>query len=126
MTPTITDISIPCADCGEPFAFTVSEQHFYAERGMERPSRCPDCRARRRSERNADAVRAAETAPATGGDGFGNFLGAVGVTRKGARSGLKMYSVVCSSCGRSTEVPFEPRSGRPVYCRDCFSARRSR
>jgi CxxC-x17-CxxC domain-containing protein len=23
------------------------------------------------------------------------------------------------------EVPFEPRTGRPVYCRDCFASQHS-
>jgi len=30
---------------------------------------------------------------------------------------------VCSQCGKECEIPFKPTGGRPVYCRDCFSAR---
>lgn len=30
--------------------------------------------------------------------------------------------VVCSRCGRETDVPFTPRSGQPVYCRECLRA----
>jgi len=26
----------------------------------------------------------------------------------------------CSKCGRATEVPFQPTTGKPVYCSDCF------
>ncbi len=26
----------------------------------------------------------------------------------------------CAQCGKDTEVPFEPRSDRPVYCSDCY------
>jgi CspA family cold shock protein len=33
-----------------------------------------------------------------------------------------MYPAICSNCGRETEVPFMPTSGRPVLCRDCFNA----
>jgi CxxC-x17-CxxC domain-containing protein len=29
--------------------------------------------------------------------------------------------VVCSNCGQTAQVPFQPSSGRPVYCSDCFS-----
>lgn len=29
--------------------------------------------------------------------------------------------VVCASCGVSTRVPFQPTTGKPVYCRACFS-----
>lgn len=32
----------------------------------------------------------------------------------------------CSDCGKEiTELPFEPTPDRPVYCRDCWSKRRS-
>ena len=40
----------------------------------------------------------------------------------GARA---MYPAVCATCGKPTEVPFEPRAGKPVYCRDCFRANRN-
>lgn len=30
---------------------------------------------------------------------------------------------VCSKCGKECELPFRPTGDRPVYCRDCFSAR---
>lgn len=127
MTATITDLLIHCADCGEAFSLSTNEQRFYAERGLPNPVRCPDCRARRRSERNGDAMRAAESTPSSnGGEGFGNYGGATNGGRKSARGGMKMFSVVCTSCGRPTEVPFEPRGNRPVYCRDCFAARRGR
>src|SRR3989338_10413195 len=33
---------------------------------------------------------------------------------------VKMYPAVCSSCSKSTTVPFEPAKGRPVYCEDCL------
>jgi CxxC-x17-CxxC domain-containing protein len=32
----------------------------------------------------------------------------------------QMFPVVCSDCGKETEVPFEPSQGRPVYCSDCY------
>lgn len=35
-------------------------------------------------------------------------------------SGAKMFTAVCSNCGKNTMVPFEPAKGRPVYCEDCF------
>lgn len=31
-----------------------------------------------------------------------------------------MYPAVCSTCGIETTVPFEPTSGKPVQCRNCF------
>jgi CxxC-x17-CxxC domain-containing protein len=40
--------------------------------------------------------------------------------------GRKMYPAICAACGKETEVPFEPRSGRPVYCGECFAKMRGR
>ncbi|MBU1906458.1 MAG: hypothetical protein KJ923_05620 [Candidatus Omnitrophica bacterium] len=31
---------------------------------------------------------------------------------------------VCSECKKECELPFRPTGDRPVYCRDCFSARK--
>lgn len=32
----------------------------------------------------------------------------------------KKYSAVCSSCGKNTTLPFEPKPDRPIYCKDCL------
>lgn len=88
------DKVLTCRDCGQQFTFTAGEQEFYASKGLQNePGRCPDCRAIRRGSRG-------------GADG--------GASRQ-------MFDVVCSSCGHPTQVPFEPTSGRPVYCNDCFA-----
>ncbi len=34
-----------------------------------------------------------------------------------------MYKAVCDNCGRDCEVPFQPTSGKPVFCSDCFKKR---
>ncbi len=31
-----------------------------------------------------------------------------------------MTKIKCSECGKEDEVPFKPREGTPVYCRECF------
>lgn len=36
-----------------------------------------------------------------------------------------MFDVVCDGCGRPTQVPFQPRGDRPVYCRECFEKQRA-
>jgi CxxC-x17-CxxC domain-containing protein len=36
-----------------------------------------------------------------------------------------MYDAICADCGEPTQVPFQPRDDRPVYCRDCFERRRN-
>ncbi|MEK7512511.1 MAG: CxxC-x17-CxxC domain-containing protein [Patescibacteria group bacterium] len=30
------------------------------------------------------------------------------------------YDAVCDKCGQSCQLPFRPREGKPVFCRDCF------
>ncbi len=31
----------------------------------------------------------------------------------------------CATCGTEiTKLPFEPKAGRPVYCRDCYRQKR--
>ena len=37
----------------------------------------------------------------------------------------KMYPMKCADCGKDSEVPFEPKPGRPVYCRECLPKHRS-
>ncbi len=46
------DIILVCIDCHREFIFTAGEQSFYADKGLlNEPRRCPDCRNRRRQER---------------------------------------------------------------------------
>ncbi|MEP6801646.1 MAG: CxxC-x17-CxxC domain-containing protein, partial [Acidobacteriota bacterium] len=35
------------------------------------------------------------------------------------------YDVTCDGCQKQTQVPFNPTNGKPVYCRECYSARRA-
>ncbi|MBI4318349.1 MAG: zinc-ribbon domain containing protein [Chloroflexi bacterium] len=95
------DKTLTCRECGREFVFTASEQEFFAQKGYtNEPGRCPECRAARKAER--------------GGGGFG-----------GGRREREMYPAVCAQCGKATQVPFQPRNDRPVYCSDCFSQQRS-
>lgn len=44
-----------------------------------------------------------------------------GGPRKGFGRGDKtMFKTTCSNCGKECEVPFNPTSGKPVFCSDCF------
>src|ERR687893_75906 len=56
------------------------------------------------------------------GGGGGYSSGGGGGYSSGPR---QMYPAVCSSCGKETEVPFQPRNDKPVYCRECFQEKRS-
>ncbi len=37
----------------------------------------------------------------------------------GAAPGPQLYQAICTNCGATTQVPFQPDAKRPVYCRDC-------
>lgn len=100
----MADKTLTCSDCGRQFTFTASEQEFFARKGFSDPSRCPSCRAARKAARSG------------GGDSYG-----------GSRMGggeRQMYPAVCAQCGKETEVPFQPRGDRPVYCSDCYQQQR--
>lgn len=94
------DRYLKCRDCGIDFVFSASEQDFFAEKGFtNEPGRCPECRAVRKAQNR-------------------------GGGREGYRQNREMYPAVCATCGRNTEVPFQPRGDRPVYCRECFQPSR--
>ena len=34
-----------------------------------------------------------------------------------------MYDAVCANCGANCQVPFQPKNGKEVYCRNCFASK---
>ena len=45
-----TDKTLTCRDCGKEYTFSAGEQDFYAQKGFQNePTRCPECRASRKS-----------------------------------------------------------------------------
>jgi len=89
------DKTLVCKDCGNEFVFSAGEQEFYAEKGFQNePTRCRNCRQARKASR-----------PAAGAP-------------------REMFDAICAECGQPTKVPFQPREDRPVYCSECFAARR--
>lgn len=36
---------------------------------------------------------------------------------------ITLYAAICTTCGKSCEVPFRPDGKKPVLCRDCFAAK---
>jgi CxxC-x17-CxxC domain-containing protein len=90
----LQDKTLRCSDCGNDFTFSVEDQEFFRSKGYtNEPKRCPECRQVRKAER-------------TGNSSYG--------------AQRQMFPVTCAECGKSTEVPFQPRGDRPVYCSDCF------
>ena len=89
------DQTLTCRDCGNPFTWTASEQEFYQSKGFQNsPVRCPSCRAAKKARMD------------------------------GGRGPRQMYEITCSSCGKTDQVPFQPRGDRPVLCGDCFRKQR--
>jgi CxxC-x17-CxxC domain-containing protein len=92
------DKTLVCVDCSSEFVFTAGEQDFYAQKGFTNPpTRCPTCRAARKAAR--------ESGGSYGGE-------------------RQMYPAVCAQCGKDTEVPFQPRGDKPVYCSECYKSQR--
>ena len=126
------DKTLACRDCGKSFAFTAGEQDFYSSRGFTEPTRCADCRAQRKASRDGGGFGGQSRSYGDDNDsgGFGressrsSFGGAS--RGEGIAGPRQLFKVTCAQCGKQTEVPFEPRSGRPVYCRDCFEKRGDR
>ena len=88
------DKTLECSDCGNTFTFSVEDQEFFQSKGYtNEPKRCPECRQARKSQRYSNSS-------------YG-----------GPR---QMFPATCAECGKSTEVPFQPRDDRPVYCSDCY------
>ncbi len=85
--------SLQCSDCSATFTFSIEDQEFYQSKGFtNEPKRCPECRQTRKAVRY--------------GSGYG--------------APRQMFPVTCAECGKSTEVPFQPRGDKPVYCSDCY------
>ncbi len=34
------------------------------------------------------------------------------------------HDAVCAECGQECKVPFKPKEGKPVYCKECYSKHR--
>ena len=93
------DKLLTCVECGAEFVFTAGEQLFFHDKQFKNePKRCKPCKSKRSAS--------------------------LGVSAPGLRPSKVETQAVCSQCGKDTTVPFRPTQGRPVYCRECFQARR--
>ena len=103
------DKQISCVDCGTEFTFTSGEQDRFAQLGFtNEPKRCGPCRSAKKASRGDEG-------------GGGRSSGGRSAFSSGPR---EMFPAVCAQCNKPTQVPFQPRGDRPVYCSDCFSGRR--
>jgi CxxC-x17-CxxC domain-containing protein len=97
------DKSLQCSDCGNTFIFSAGEQEQFASLGFTNdPKRCTPCRQARKARQDRN-----------NGNSYRNDSSSYNPQRQ-------MFSIKCSECGKDAQVPFEPRTGRPVYCSDCY------
>ena len=96
--PEIQNKDIICIDCGADFVWTIGEQVFFRDKGLENPpKRCRDCK-----QAKNDRLAAVNNAQK------------LGIKQK------VEVAVYCARCNSYTTVPFYPSQGRPVYCRSCY------
>jgi len=88
------DRVLKCIDCGTEFVFTAGEQQFYKDKNFKNEPK---------------RCKTCKTKRQASPQGAGNKT---------------ETSAICSQCGRETTVPFRPTQGRPVFCRECFQARK--
>ena len=91
------DVEIPCVQCKEIFVFSEKEQQIFYQRNMMSPQRCGNCRAKGKNKSKK---------------------------QKTSREGR--FEIVCDHCSKKDTVPFRPKVGRSVLCKDCFQATRAR
>lgn len=91
------DVEIPCVQCRESFVFTEKEQELFYQRNMPQPQRCQKCRSKKAA----------------------NSAG-------GAANAAGRFQIVCDNCGKHDHVPFQPKTGRSILCKDCHQANRSK
>lgn len=94
----LAEKTILCIDCNTEFIWTIGEQIFFRDKGLQNPpKRCKECK-QAKNERLA-AISAAQAA--------------------GIKQRIEV-TVRCARCNSQTTVPFYPSQGRPVFCRSCY------
>jgi CxxC-x17-CxxC domain-containing protein len=96
------DKVLTCIDCGADFVFTAGEQLFFFDKQFKnQPKRCKTCKSKRVSVLATPAPRESHH-----------------YARVETRA-------ICSQCGKETTVPFRPTQGRPIFCRECFTQKKT-
>lgn len=95
------DIKLQCKDCGKEFVFSAGEQEFYKSHNLRPPIRCQDCRKRKKAGLQKPAANEFSQ-------------------KQNLKTGTAQYEIVCSSCNKTTKVPFKPRNPVGILCAECF------
>ncbi len=89
------DKTLTCVDCGNTFVHSAEDQEFFQTKGYTNEPK--RCPECRQSRK----------------------------TERYGGGTKQMFPATCAQCGKATEVPFQPRGDKPVYCSDCFRQMRS-
>jgi len=90
------DKVIRCSLCGAGFTFSAEKQELFKSWGISyEPKQCPSCQKAMKSKQCSS----------TGYSG---------------NSSGRTFKAICADCGKTTNLPFEPRGGKRVYCSDCY------
>jgi CxxC-x17-CxxC domain-containing protein len=132
------ELDIVCEDCGVTFVHMPR-----GDRPTAAPTRCSLCRSQfARSKATTDKPQytgdpneyrspMACTFPEprrSGRDGRGLVERTGGVGSEGGRARHRaarpMFTAVCSKCGSTAHVPFQPSKFQEVLCRTCYQEKR--
>jgi len=86
------DKALVCKDCAKEFIFTAGEQEFFVAKKFHTPTRCKECRTKRKNTKTGSSINPHR----------------------------QSYEITCAKCGKKDKVPFKPIEGRPLYCKSCY------
>jgi CxxC-x17-CxxC domain-containing protein len=110
-----SDKNLTCVECNTSFVYSADDQQFHASKGYTEPKRCPSCRNARRNSGGSSGYSSGGYSSYGSGDSYGGG--------SSYRTQREMFPATCAECNKQTQVPFQPRGDKPVYCSDCFSKR---
>jgi CxxC-x17-CxxC domain-containing protein len=88
----LQDKALVCKDCAKEFIFTAGEQEFFVTKKFHTPTRCKECRMKRKNTNTSSSINPHR----------------------------QLYEITCAKCGKKDKVPFKPIEGRPLYCKSCY------
>ena len=90
----LQDKVLVCKDCAKEFIFTAGEQEFFVAKKFHTPTRCKECRIKRKNMN-------------------------VGPNLNPQR---ELYEITCAKCREKDKIPFKPIEGRALYCKACYKS----
>ena len=88
------DKALICRDCSKEFIFTAGEQEFFVTKKFHTPTRCKECRTKRKNMNASPNLNPQR----------------------------ELYEITCAKCGGKDKIPFKPVEGRALYCKACYKS----